>query len=35
MLPSFLFAFFVFQHMEIAAGGDGHEVAAAVQYVIN
>jgi hypothetical protein len=34
-VPSFLFAFFFFQHMGIAAGDDGHEVAAAVQYVIS
>jgi hypothetical protein len=38
MLPSsfFSFLFFIlFQHMGIAAGDDGHEVAAAVQYVIS
>jgi hypothetical protein len=34
-VPSFPFAFFFFQHMGIAAGDDGHEVAAAVQYVIS
>jgi hypothetical protein len=38
MLPSSFFSFFFFfffQHMGIAAGDDGHEVAAAVQYVIS